>query len=129
MGHIVYFSLEAFNQSTTYTHTNGIRQIFLDSNGTQLCFIDDKGDVYLYDPLKENVAQVPDRPENAEGVVWEQYLYERHIFLVYNKTIVTTYAFVKFHIEGKSKSAHTFAMFFINCQFHNFQAAKSLKLE
>ncbi|KAF7379168.1 hypothetical protein HZH68_017013 [Vespula germanica] len=67
MGHIIYFYLEAFNKSTEFTHNNGIKNIYLDANGTQLCFIDSKSDVYLYDPINENIIQVPECPETIEG--------------------------------------------------------------
>nr|KAF7387626.1 hypothetical protein H0235_018348 [Vespula pensylvanica] len=58
---------KAFNKSTEFTHNNGIKNIYLDANGTQLCFIDSKSDVYLYDPINENIIQVPECPEAIEG--------------------------------------------------------------
>lgn len=102
MGKIVYFYLEVFNHSTEYSHTNGIKQIFLDANGTQLCFVDEKHDLYIYDPINENVIPVPDAPDSAEGVIWDQNIYERSIFAVYNKNFIATYVFVKYHVDGNS---------------------------
>lgn len=51
MGHIVYFYLETFNQCTEFIHNNGIKELYLDANGTQLCFIDNKSDAYVFDPI------------------------------------------------------------------------------
>lgn len=101
MGRIVYFYLEVFNHSTEYSHSNGIKQIYLDSNGTQMCFIDDKHDVYVYDPINESVIPVPDCPDSVEGIVWDQNIFERFVFIVYNKTTIITYVFVKYHVDGE----------------------------
>ncbi|KAK2581953.1 hypothetical protein KPH14_002396 [Odynerus spinipes] len=101
MGHIIYFYLEAFNKSTEFTHDNGIKNIYLDANGTQLCFIDNKMDVYVYDPVNENIIQVPDCPDSVEGIIWDQNILERSIFAVYNKNVIVTYIFIKYFIEGK----------------------------
>ncbi|CAK9825837.1 WD repeat-containing protein 19 [Anthophora retusa] len=100
MGHIIYFCLEVFNQSTEHVHDNGIKDVYLDANGTQLCFIDNKFDAYIYNPMYETVVQIPDCPDCMEGVIWDQNILERNIFAVYNKTIITTYIFVKYFIEG-----------------------------
>lgn len=101
MGRIIYFYLEAFSQSTEFLHNNGIRKIYLDANGTQLCFVDDKSDSYVYDPINETVVQIPDCPDSIEGIIWDQNIFERMIFAVYNKHIITTYVFVKYYVEGK----------------------------
>ncbi|KAL2734556.1 WD repeat-containing protein 19-like [Vespula maculifrons] len=101
MGHIIYFYLEAFNKSTEFTHNNGIKNIYLDANGTQLCFIDSKSDVYLYDPINENIIQVPECPEAIEGIIWDQNIFERSIFAIYNKNIIVTYIFIKYFVEGQ----------------------------
>ena len=101
MGRIVYFCLEVFNNSTEFSHSNGIKQLYLDSNGTQMCFADDKNDIYVYDPINENVILVPDCPDSMEGIIWDQNIFERSTFAVYNKNIIVTYVFVKYNIEGE----------------------------
>ncbi|XP_076276053.1 intraflagellar transport protein Oseg6 [Lasioglossum baleicum] len=100
MGHIIYFCLEFFNQCTEHTHNNGIKEIYLDANGTQMCFIDNKSDAYLYNPMQESVLQILDCPDFIQGIIWDQNILERNIFAVYNKSILITYIFVKYFIEG-----------------------------
>lgn len=117
MGNIVYFYLEEFKQAVRYSHTCGVRQVYLDANGSQACFIDNKQDVFVYDPLKETVFQAPDSPDSAEGVVWDQNLLERNIFAVYNSNTITTYAFIRYHIDGK---------FDINLQLHQIFRINSI---
>ncbi|XP_043289722.1 WD repeat-containing protein 19 isoform X2 [Venturia canescens] len=100
MGRIAYFYLEVFNHATEYTHSNGIKNIYLDANGTRLCFVDEKLDLYIHDPINESVIPVPECPDAMQGVIWDQNIYERSIFAVYNKTSIVTYVFVKYHIDG-----------------------------
>ncbi|XP_033342026.1 intraflagellar transport protein Oseg6 [Megalopta genalis] len=100
MGHIIYFCLELFNQCTEHIHNNGIKEIYLDANGTQLCFIDNKSDAYMYNPMQEIVFQIPDCPDCMQGIIWDQNILERNIFAVYNKNILITYIFIKYFIEG-----------------------------
>ncbi|XP_076236024.1 intraflagellar transport protein Oseg6 isoform X2 [Calliopsis andreniformis] len=100
MGHIIYFCLEVFNQCSEHVHNNGIKEIYLDANGTQLCFIDNKSDAYVYNPVQEIVLQIPDCPDCIEGILWDQNILERNTFAIYNKNIVITYTFVKYFIEG-----------------------------
>ncbi|XP_017879178.1 WD repeat-containing protein 19 isoform X2 [Ceratina calcarata] len=102
MGHVIYFNLDVFNQSTEYLHENGIQEIYADANGTQLCFVDNKFDVYLYNPVYEVILQVSDCPDSVQGVIWDQNIFERNIFAVYNKNVITTYIFVKYSIEGEN---------------------------
>jgi WD repeat-containing protein 19 len=100
MGHIIYFYLEMFNQSSEYVHNNGIKELYPDVNGTQLCFIDSKSDTYVFDPINETVYAVPDCPDNIDGVLWDQNIFERAIFAIYSKSIIVTYIFVKYFVEG-----------------------------
>lgn len=74
----------------------------MDANGVQLCFVDNKSDVYVFDPINEAAIAVPDCPDNIDGILWDQNIFERAIFVVYNKSVIVTYIFVKYFIEGKS---------------------------
>jgi len=101
MSHITYFCLETFHQCTEFVHNNGIKELYLDANGIHLCFVDNKSDIYVFDPINEMVIAVPDCPDNIEGILWDQNIFERGIFIVYNKSIIVTYIFVKYFVEGK----------------------------
>ncbi|XP_066602951.1 WD repeat-containing protein 19 [Prorops nasuta] len=101
MGRIVYFHLEQFNQSTEFTHNNGIKNIYLDANGTQLCFTDNKADTFIYDPIDESVVQVPvDCPDSTDGIIWDQNILERNVFAIFNKSVIRAYIYVKYFVEG-----------------------------
>lgn len=110
MGHIVYFYLETFNQSTEYAHSNGITELYPDVNGTQLCFVDSKSDTYVFDPINETAIAVPDCPDNIVGILWDQNIFERAIFAIYNKSIIVTYIFVKYFVEGMSLPCYSYSI-------------------
>lgn len=101
MGNIVYFYMETFDQCTEFTHNNGIKELYLDANGTLLCFIDSKSDIYVFDPINETAIVVPDCPDNINGILWDQNIFERGIFAVYNKSVIVTYIFVKYFVKGE----------------------------
>lgn len=100
MGNIVYYYLEEFKQAIKYSHSHGVKQVYLDANGSQLCFMDNKLDIYVYDPINETIFQAPDCPDSVEGVIWDQNLMERNVFAVYNNNTIATYVFIRYHIEG-----------------------------
>lgn len=102
MGSIIYFCLDRFEQSTEFAHNNGIRELYLDVTGIKLCFIDNKLDAYIFDPIDETAIAVPDCPDNMDGVLWDQNLDERNVFAIYNKSIIATYVFTtKYFVESK----------------------------
>ena len=102
MGNVIYFYLEEFKQAQKYNHINGIKKVYLDANGSLLGFLDNKLEVYIFDPINEVVLQAPDCLDSTEGIVWDQNLMERTTFAVYNSSKVETYVFVRYHIEGKN---------------------------
>lgn len=73
----------------------------MDANGVQLCFVDNKLNTYVFDPINEAAIAVPDCPDNIDGILWDQNIFERAIFAVYNKSVIVTYIFVKYFVEGK----------------------------
>lgn len=114
MGHIIYFYLESFCQAMEYSHNNGIKEIYLDANGTKMCFIDSKSDVYLYDPTSDFITHVSDCPDNIEGIIWNQNIMERSLFGIFNKSVFVTYMLADFCIEG-----NVFFFFFVKSVYYN----------
>lgn len=104
MGNVIYFYLDEFKQAVKFSHNHGIKQVYLDANGSQVSFIDSKLDALIYDPINDTVLQVPDCPDSAEGFIWDQNIMERYIFAVHNSSTITTYAFMRYHVDGNINS-------------------------
>ncbi|XP_014214190.1 WD repeat-containing protein 19 [Copidosoma floridanum] len=100
LGDIVYFHLEEFKRATKLSHNNGIKQLYLDANGSLLSFIDSKLEAFVWDPINEASYYAPDCPDSVQGILWDQNLDERTIFAAYNGTTVATYAFMRYHVNG-----------------------------
>lgn len=44
--------MEDWQNATEYHHSRGIRSIYPEPNGTQLIFIDEKTDAFIYNPVR-----------------------------------------------------------------------------
>ncbi|KAF7987479.1 hypothetical protein HCN44_003241 [Aphidius gifuensis] len=99
-GKIKYFYIDTFNYSNEYLHKIGIKYIYQDINGTYICFIDDNNDVYLYDPINDMTIMINDCPNDIQGIIWNQNIYDKTLFCIYNKQAIVTYNFIKYHIDG-----------------------------
>lgn len=58
MGHIVYVHLEELNVATEFKHSIGISNLYTDSAGTRLVFVDTKSQAYVYDVVRNYDANV-----------------------------------------------------------------------
>uniref|UniRef100_A0A915K2V5 WDR19 WD40 repeat domain-containing protein n=1 Tax=Romanomermis culicivorax TaxID=13658 RepID=A0A915K2V5_ROMCU len=100
IGHLQYFSTEDWKMVNEYRHTCGIRSLFAQSYGTMLIFLDDKMDSFLYNPINDNLFEIPDIKGQIKGVLWENAPSEKDIFVVYDSNNFHTYAFHRDTIEG-----------------------------
>lgn len=48
LGHLIYFSLHQWSNITSYRHMMGIKNIYMDLDGTKMIFIDDHNQGYVY---------------------------------------------------------------------------------
>ena len=62
-----------------YRHVTGIEHLFSDINGSRLIFIDDKNDGYVYNPVNDNIVEIPSIPTNTKGILWETFTSDKVI--------------------------------------------------
>ncbi|XP_016930699.3 WD repeat-containing protein 19 isoform X1 [Drosophila suzukii] len=98
IGHLVFYSLEKWDSCTIYRHSMGIRQLFMDIEGTKVIFIDDHSQGYLFLPVVEEALLIPDMPKQCLGCLWD--LTQPNIFISYDARIVNTHAFVRHSVQG-----------------------------
>ena len=65
--------MEDWQVVNEFRHICGIRKIFADGSGTRLVFIDDKTDCYVYNPVNDNIVEVPEFSASTHGVLWENW--------------------------------------------------------
>ncbi|KAI4462589.1 osmotic avoidance abnormal protein 1/wd repeat membrane protein [Holotrichia oblita] len=102
MGHIIYFCIEEWANSSEYKHAVGITDIFVDPGGTRLIFMDSKKQCYLYNVVNGDVLIVPDLPTTITGVTWDSNISDRNIFIMFDEHDIFTYVYVKFSVYGAS---------------------------
>ncbi|KAK9743679.1 WD domain, G-beta repeat [Popillia japonica] len=100
MGHIIYFCIEEWANSSEYKHAVGITDIFVDPGGTRLVFIDTKKQCYLYNAVNGDVLIIPDLPTTITGVTWDSNVSDRNVFVMFDEHDIFTYVYVKFSVYG-----------------------------
>eukprot|EP00043_Microstomoeca_roanoka_P010106 m.96337 g.96337 ORF g.96337 m.96337 type:complete len:1381 (-) comp14788_c0_seq1:232-4374(-) len=98
-GAVYYFSLEDWQFVNEYKHPCGLAAMAVDSSGTRVAFIDEKGDGIVYSPVDDSTLTLPDFPTKAKGFVWDVSCEER-TFIAYDEEIIYTYLDHFEHIDG-----------------------------
>ena len=101
-----------------YRHTSGIRAIYPESTGTRLCLLDEKREVYVYNPVNDALLRVPLPQLNGtvRGVLWDQWPVDKvrggggvvyvfvliqDIFIVYDSNQMYTYVYRRDYLYGE----------------------------
>lgn len=100
MGHVRFFSIEDWKFATEFRHDCGVKQIFCDSSGTRLILVDDKTNIYLYNPIIDESLLISDGPSPLMGIVWD--INDRNTFILYDNHTIFTYFYNKDSINGTS---------------------------
>ncbi|KAL7856198.1 hypothetical protein AOLI_G00198020 [Acnodon oligacanthus] len=99
-GLIQCFYIEDWQSVNEYRHPVGVRKVFPDPNGTRLVFIDDKSDGFLYCPVDDSLFEIPDFSPMITGVLWENWVNDKSVFVAFDEDKVYTYTFHKDTIQG-----------------------------
>ncbi|KAL5510222.1 hypothetical protein EMCRGX_G005732 [Ephydatia muelleri] len=100
-GILQYFFLEDWQYVDDFRHIVAITKLFPDNGGTQVVFIDEKSDGFLYNPVTNAVMEIPSFPPNVIGVLWDNWPLDKHsIFAAYTDTNISTYVFYRDTIKA-----------------------------
>ncbi|TSN95726.1 WD repeat-containing protein 19 [Bagarius yarrelli] len=99
-GLIQCFYIEDWQSVNEYRHQVAVRKVFPDPNGTRLVFIDDESDGFLYSPVDSSLFEIPDFSSTITGVLWENWVNDKAVFVAFDEDKVYTYAFHKDTIQG-----------------------------
>ena len=89
-----------------YRHACGIRQILADPSSTRLLFLDDKGDVFLYNPVTDDATKVPSVSPTVEGMLWDNETPNDSMdFILYDQTSIYVYSYDAEHYQGAQVTA------------------------
>lgn len=100
IGHLVFYSLEKWDTCTIYRHSNGIRQLYADVEGTKTIFIDEHGQGFVYLPaLDQEALLIAELPKQCLGCLWD--LTQSNIFISYDSRLVYTHVFTRHSVRGR----------------------------
>lgn len=99
-GGITYFYVEDWNFVNEFRHVVGIRRIFPDLGGTRLVFIDDKSDGFVYNPVNDQVIEIPQFSSTTKGALWENWTGDKGVFITYDEEKIYTYLYCRESTKG-----------------------------
>ncbi|KAA0198003.1 hypothetical protein FBUS_08310, partial [Fasciolopsis buskii] len=70
-GGLYYFHLEDWAYLNEFQHAVGIVSVFPNMNGTRVAFIDDRSCAYIYNPVIEELIELPDFSPSATRILWD----------------------------------------------------------
>lgn len=100
MGSIVYFHVDEWSKALEYKHVIGVTDIYVDPAGTRLVFLDIKTKGYVFNAAVSEVLPIPNLPNKILGVIWDNNISDRNIFIVYDEHEIYTYVYVNRFTEG-----------------------------
>ncbi|XP_059172519.1 WD repeat-containing protein 19-like [Physella acuta] len=104
IGGIHYFYIEDFNYVVEHRHVTGIRKIFPDTSGAHLVFLDEKSDGYVYNSADDTVIGISDLSPTVQGVLWENWLPDKGVFMTYDNEKMYTYIYSMDSVKGSHVS-------------------------
>lgn len=82
-----------------HKHTMGIKDIFIDFDGTKSIIIDDHNQGYIYIPARKEFILIPEFAKTFSGAVWD--LAQPNTFVIFDTKQCVVYYFVQHSIRGR----------------------------
>ncbi|XP_071786835.1 WD repeat-containing protein 19-like isoform X1 [Asterias amurensis] len=101
-GELIFFYVEDWQFVNEFRHLVGIRKVYPDPSGTRLVFIDDKSDGFVYNPVNDQILEIPDFSPTVKGVLWENWPYDKGVFVAYDDDKLYTYMYSRETVRGPS---------------------------
>ncbi len=79
-GGIYYFYIEDWQFVNEFHHVVGVRKLYADPSGARLIFIDDKSDGFVYNPVNDNIVEIPTFSSTTKGVLWENWPLDKVLY-------------------------------------------------
>eukprot|EP00793_Prasinoderma_coloniale_P004677 PRCOL_00000438-RA len=80
-GLVCYYDVGARAAVNEYRHARGtVRALYPNHSGTRVVMVDDSNDLWLYNPVNDQVLEVPQFEGEFERIIWD--LAQPHVFVV-----------------------------------------------
>ncbi|BFZ14509.1 hypothetical protein BsWGS_17548 [Bradybaena similaris] len=100
LGGIHYFFIEDWNFVVEHRHSVGIRKLFPDSTGAHVVFVDEQSHGHIYCSADDAVITVGDFSATTDGVLWENWLPDKTVFMAYDMEKMYTFIYCQDSVKG-----------------------------
>lgn len=97
-GRIKYYLVEENTVVSEYRPENPVLKIFPNHSGTKSICIDNTGCGYLYNPVDDSIALIPNFNATVKNVVWD--IDSPNVFATVEPTKMNTYLYLQTSLEG-----------------------------
>lgn len=98
-GLLCYYDVNARAHVNEYRHAGGaVRHVYPNHAGTRCVFVDDQGEVWLYNPVNDQVLPVPQVEGELVRVIWD--LSQSHVLVLATKRELHCMLYVPVSIDG-----------------------------
>ncbi|XP_066952339.1 LOW QUALITY PROTEIN: WD repeat-containing protein 19 [Macrobrachium rosenbergii] len=99
-GGLYFFFIEDWQTISDYRHTTGITNIYGEPSGRRLVIVDTKGEGFVYNPVNDDLLEIPEFPGSCKGCLWENCPSDRNVFVLFDEKQLYTYVLHQEHIKG-----------------------------
>lgn len=97
-GKLIYYLIEDGAFVTEHRSENPLVKVFPNRTGTRAVCIDNTGNGYLYNAVKETVQMIPNFQSETKNVLWD--LGNQNMFTTVDKQNMQTYMQISLSLEG-----------------------------
>jgi len=99
-GSIHYFYLNDWVRVNEFRHDVGIRLIFPNNKGTRIVFVDEEHRGNLYNPVNDQIKEIPDFSPNVSAVLWD--CSDPNVFIAIDGVNFSVYVYAHTTVNGPS---------------------------
>ncbi|MEW5304579.1 MAG: hypothetical protein WDW36_007181 [Sanguina aurantia] len=100
-GVVAYFACPDVTPVNEYRHEEGgITRLFVQPEGSRLVFEDDQNKLFLFNPVNDQVLELPEQSGKAENVMWD--VVEMNLLAVADANSISVYLYVPISLDGPS---------------------------
>lgn len=97
-GKLKYYLIDENQVISEYSPENPIEKIFPNKSGTKCICIDNTGCGYLYNPVDDSIALIPNFSASVTQALWD--ITNPNMFVTYDKGKMNTYLYMQTSLDG-----------------------------
>ncbi|CAH8523624.1 unnamed protein product [Heterobilharzia americana] len=92
-GKLLHFNISNWNYANSYHHNCAILHIFPNSTGTRVAFIDDTAMAFIYNPINDQLIEIPEFCPSTNNILWDLEDTENPLLIAYDNLRISVYRY------------------------------------